>query len=151
MHLLPPLYLSMIILWIFASLSNNETTKEDLLDGCSASWWENLVLVQNFSSFIGLGSCFGSSWIIGAEWQFYLTSVPLYVLYSFNKYWGAAATAFCMIACVILRTIICDTFATHSLKDFNRLVNQAFYTRADAYLMGMLFYMWYVPTSIMLQ
>lgn len=71
--------------------------------------------------------------------QYYICTIPLVALYTFNKPAGVAVIAILIPLVIILRTMLILDGAD-GVNTFTYQVYQPFYTRGDAYLLGMLMY-----------
>lgn len=76
----------------------------EIPNSCREYWWSNLLYINNLYPKYGQGECFGWSWYLANDMQFYLFISPLLIiLFKFNKVVGAAVSVFLIAACVSIR------------------------------------------------
>lgn len=87
-----PLYLMVMLMSEVASTYFRETSiieiDENYDYNCQNYWWRNLLFIQNFYPFREL--CLCHSWSLACEWQYFIITTVIYVIYCKNKLFGKA-------------------------------------------------------------
>eukprot|EP01038_Epipyxis_sp_PR26KG_P009424 gene9424-12698_t len=139
-HLPPNLYVIVVIALLYGCNSNYSDSITTFCTPCLNSWWTDFIFLTNFSEYIASGgACFNSTWSVSAQMQLYITSIPVFYAYSVKKSYGYWACAAFTIIPLILRVVIIEYYLTNYIYQ----IYLPFYTRADAYGLGMVLYMLY--------
>lgn len=139
MHLCPNLYVAVILALLIGCTSGSSILYTQFCSNCKQTWWTDYILISNFSTVFNFDNCYDSLWSISAEMQMYFFALPIKAIYKVSPLWAFFVAFLLLVGVELLRTEI----VLARPNNYIGYVYTPFYTRCDAYLMGMLLFMIY--------
>ena len=162
-RLTPTLLMGLLFFWFITPYWTNgpywKYYQEFVIHSCNTNWYYTVLYIQNFVPFINTdGVCMGWTWYLADDFQFYIFSPIILVIYWKNKFAGWIITSILIVICIILNILIAssyDLYIFYGMKlisdpfNFTKSSSAGFhsfgkdvylppYTRMGPYLVGFL-------------
>lgn len=149
-RLLPPLILfTCMFMTFYAYLGYGplySIVADFYIEGCKRSSWKNFIFINNVYQ-SGMYTCMGQLWYLANDMQFFIILPWIIYAYIKNRIAGYVVT-YVLLAGNVITTFIISHVGEHSMSVINdtKQITNIYhmpYTRVGAYLIGVLFGIWY--------
>jgi len=146
-----PLYAYLIFMaWKFEPFINQGPIWPDFQasfdNGCENYWWTNITFLNNFIPWDSPSGCFGWGWYLANDYQFFLITPFLLILYYKKKMWGWIVAISLLLISFFLTfglayaenyAVDYVTLAPNYLDYWNQVYSKP-YCRIQSYLIGII-------------
>eukprot|EP00301_Raphidiophrys_heterophryoidea_P005246 c12225_g1_i1.p1 GENE.c12225_g1_i1~~c12225_g1_i1.p1 ORF type:complete len:710 (+),score=161.17 c12225_g1_i1:50-2131(+) len=117
---------------------------KEFSNNCNKYWWTNLLYINNLYPWKGGTSkeCFGHSWYLANDFQFFLLAPFMVVPYHRSKLLGLGVTTMmCVASLIVVLVLVCYSKVSPFIGDANDYDTDFYvlpYTRVPPYIVGVL-------------